>query len=44
MTTSQVGMRNRLPHGYDAIDVELLWNTIVTDLPPLIDELERVLR
>ncbi len=38
-----VGMRNRLVHGYDSIDLDVLWDTIEDDLPPLIDELERVL-
>lgn len=29
------GMRNRLIHGYDVIDLDLLWDTIKEDLPPL---------
>ena len=39
-----VGMRNRLAHGYDAIDLNVLWDTVQVDLPQLIDELERILR
>jgi uncharacterized protein with HEPN domain len=38
-----VGMRNRLIHGYDAVDLDVLWDTIVDDLPPLIDELNKIL-
>lgn len=38
-----VGMRNRLAHGYDVIDYDLLWDTVTTDLPPLIEALERTL-
>jgi uncharacterized protein with HEPN domain len=38
-----VGMRNRLVHGYDAIDLEVLWDTVRIDLPQLIEELERIL-
>jgi uncharacterized protein with HEPN domain len=38
-----VGMRNRLIHGYDQIDHDVLWNTITEDLPPLISELEKIL-
>lgn len=38
-----VGMRNRLVHGYDAIDLDVLWDTVRVDLPPLIEELERTL-
>jgi len=35
-------MRNRLVHGYDRVDLDVLWDTIEEDLPPLIAELERV--
>jgi uncharacterized protein with HEPN domain len=38
-----IGTRNRLIHGYDVIDYELLWNTINSDLPPLIATLEQIL-
>jgi uncharacterized protein with HEPN domain len=38
-----VGMRNRLVHGYDAIDLDVLWDTVQVDLPQLIKELERAL-
>ena len=37
------GMRNRLIHGYDSIDLNILWDTIEVDLPPLISELETIL-
>ena len=37
-----VGMRNRLIHGYDAVDLDVLWDTITDDLPPLIDELKKI--
>jgi uncharacterized protein with HEPN domain len=39
-----VGMRNRLIHGYDTVDVNLLWGTVATELPPLIVTLERILQ
>jgi uncharacterized protein with HEPN domain len=32
-----VGMRNRLIHGYDAVDEEIVWETIEIDLPTLLD-------
>ncbi|MBN1489575.1 MAG: DUF86 domain-containing protein [Phycisphaerae bacterium] len=35
-----VGLRNRLIHGYDAVDLDILWDIVRDDLPPLIDELE----
>jgi len=37
-----IGMRNRLIHGYDVIDYDLLWDTVTADLPPLIAALERI--
>jgi len=37
-----IGMRNRLVHGYDVIDLALLWDTVTTDLPPLIESLEKI--
>jgi len=36
-------MRNRLIHGYNQVDLDILWDTIEYDLPPLITELEKVL-
>jgi len=41
--TDIVGMRNRLIHAYFDVDLERLWDTFATDLPPLIKELERIL-
>lgn len=38
-----VGMRNRLTHGYDAVDLDILWNVIQDDLPPLIDQLQIII-
>jgi uncharacterized protein with HEPN domain len=38
-----VSMRNRLIHGYDFVDYEILWDTIIEDLPLLIIELERII-
>jgi hypothetical protein len=39
-----VGMRNRLVHGYDAIDLDVLRDTAQVDLPQGIGELKRILR
>jgi len=36
-----VGLRNRLIHGYDSIDFDILWEIVSRDLPPLIAALER---
>lgn len=39
-----VGMRNRLIHAYFDINLDILWMTVVEDLPPLIAELERIVQ
>jgi uncharacterized protein with HEPN domain len=38
------GMRNRIVHGYDQIKVEVVWEVVVADLPPLVPILERILQ
>jgi uncharacterized protein with HEPN domain len=38
-----IGMRNRLVHGYDIVDYDIVWSTVAQDLPPLITELEKIL-
>lgn len=35
------GMRNRLAHEYFAVDLKMVWDTIVYALPPLIQALEQ---
>jgi len=35
-----VGLRNRLIHGYDSVDFDILWQIINRDLPQLISVLE----
>lgn len=34
-----VSMRNRLIHGYDSVDLGILWRTLTEDLPQLVHEL-----
>ena len=38
-----VGLRNRLIHGYDSVDFDILWQIVDQDLPPLISSIEDVL-
>ena len=38
-----VGLRNRLIHGYDQVNFDLLWEIVRDDLPPLIAELQKIL-
>jgi uncharacterized protein with HEPN domain len=37
------GMRNRIAHAYFGIDLDVVWQTIVEDLPLLISELEKII-
>lgn len=38
------GMRHRLIHGYFNVNLDIVWQTVVEDLPSLIEEVERILR
>lgn len=35
-----ISFRNRLIHGYDAVDLDVLWQVVKMDLPALIGALE----
>jgi uncharacterized protein with HEPN domain len=37
-----VGMRHRLVHAYFDIDLDILWQTVIGDVPPLLHVLEKV--
>ncbi|KAA0254579.1 DUF86 domain-containing protein [Acidobacteria bacterium ACD] len=38
-----ISMRNRIVHGYDSVDREILWSTVREDLPQLASSLEKAL-
>ena len=38
-----VGLRNRLIHGYDSVDPELVWDVAQTKIPALINQLDAAL-
>ena len=38
-----VGLRNRLIHGYDRVDFDILWQIVTKDLPALIVTLEKII-
>jgi len=38
-----IGARNRLIHGYDSVDFDILWTIISEDMPSLISQLEKIL-
>lgn len=39
-----IGLRNRLVHGYHAVDLDILWDIVQQDLPPLMEQLEAILQ
>ena len=41
--TEIISLRNRLIHGYDQVDFDILWTIITEDLPPLISALGMIL-
>jgi len=38
-----VGLRNRIIHGYDSVDDQLLWQTVQAHIPSLAQQLEQLL-
>lgn len=41
--SQMVGLRNRLIHGYDSVDMDIVWGIVTKDLPPVIEALEKAL-
>jgi uncharacterized protein with HEPN domain len=39
-----IGMRNRLIHGYAAVDHDVIWDVVTSDLPKLVAALEAALK
>ena len=37
-----IGMRNRLIHGYDQVDHDIVWAVVANDLPSLVAALEHI--
>jgi len=37
-----IGMRNRLIHGYDQVDLDIVWAVITSDLPALVAQLGQI--
>jgi len=39
-----IDMRNHLIHAYFDIDLDILWDTVADDLPPLIETLKKIIQ
>lgn len=37
------GLRNRIVHGYDGVNLSIVWDTIKDDLPKLVSEIKAVI-
>jgi uncharacterized protein with HEPN domain len=37
-----IGLRNRLIHGYFDINLDIVWDTVLKDLSPLMTDLEKI--
>ena len=37
-----ISLRNRLIHGYDSIDFDILWAIVQSDLPDLVENLKKI--
>lgn len=40
---SMIRARNRLIHGYFDLDMDVIWNTVIESIPPLLKEVEIIL-
>lgn len=38
-----ISFRNRLIHGYESIDFDIMWSIIQSDLPRLVEKLEKII-
>jgi uncharacterized protein with HEPN domain len=38
-----IDMRNHLIHAYFDVDLDIVWDTILKDLPPLVEALEEII-
>lgn len=38
------GMRDKLIHGYDAVDLTVVWDTVTHGLPPFMDQIKDLLQ
>lgn len=39
-----IGLRNKVAHGYDTIDIQMVYDICVDDIPPLLEECKNILQ
>jgi len=39
-----IGMRNRIIHGYDAVDDEIVWDAVQRKIPLLLEQISTLFR
>ncbi|MCY3797949.1 MAG: DUF86 domain-containing protein [Chloroflexi bacterium] len=40
--TKMIGMRHRLVHDFTAVDLDVVWDTVIVEIPDLIAKLQRI--
>jgi uncharacterized protein with HEPN domain len=38
------GMRDRIIHGYDVVDLQIVWAVVISDIPHLKPKIEQVIK
>ena len=38
------GLRNRIVHGYASVDYQIIWETIINDIPKLKGNIEKIIK
>ena len=41
---NMIGLRNRLIHGYFDVDLDIVWDTVKSDLPPVVKQLRQLIK
>jgi len=41
---SMAGMRDRIIHGYDVVDLQIVWAVVISDIPHLKPKIEQVIK
>ena len=39
---TRLGLRNRLIHGYESVDYDIIWDILTAEMPRMITDLEHI--